>query len=66
MTQAWDLARAAAPVVVAVLDTGIDLGHEDLAANLWTNDREIPGNGLDDDGDGFIDDVHGIDVSSTP
>jgi hypothetical protein len=48
--------------VVAVIDTGVDLNHPDLAANLWTNSREIPGNGVDDDGDGYVDDVHGVDV----
>ena len=45
--------------IVAVLDTGVDLNHPDLKANLWTNPREIAGNGLDDDGNGIIDDVHG-------
>lgn len=49
-------------VVVAVLDTGVDLDHPDLAQSLWTNPREVPGNGLDDDRNGVADDVHGIDV----
>lgn len=48
--------------IVAVLDTGIDLDHPDLEANIWTNPREIPGNGKDDDGNGVIDDVHGFDA----
>ena len=47
--------------VVAVLDTGIDYNHPDLAANIWVNTGEIPGNGKDDDGDGYIDDVRGWD-----
>ncbi|MEW6281937.1 MAG: S8 family serine peptidase, partial [Candidatus Eremiobacterota bacterium] len=45
--------------VIAVLDTGVDPDHPDLAANLWTNPGEIPGNGKDDDGNGVVDDVHG-------
>lgn len=49
--------------VVAVLDTGIDYAHDDLKANLWTNPGEIPGNGLDDDGNGVVDDVHGYDAT---
>jgi len=49
-------------IVVAVIDTGVDLNHPDLAANLWTNSREIPGNGIDDDHNGYVDDVHGADV----
>ncbi len=48
--------------MVAVIDTGVDLNHPDLAANLWTNSREVPGNGVDDDGNGYVDDVHGVDV----
>ena len=50
-----------ADVTVAIIDSGIDLGHPDLAPNLWTNPGEIPGNGVDDDGNGFVDDVHGYD-----
>src|SRR3954449_11479181 len=49
-------------VTVAVVDTGVDLAHRDLAPNLWTNPGEVPGNGLDDDGDGVVDDVHGADL----
>ena len=48
-------------VTVAVVDTGIDLTHRDLAPNLWSNPGEVPGNGIDDDGDGIVDDVHGAD-----
>tara|TARA_R110002167_G_scaffold231328_1_gene436538 strand:+ start:2074 stop:3705 length:1632 start_codon:yes stop_codon:yes gene_type:complete len=46
-------------VIVAILDSGIDLKHEDLDGVLWTNKREKPGNGIDDDGNGYIDDIHG-------
>ncbi len=46
-------------VQVAVIDSGLDIDHEDLAAKLWTNADEIPGNDVDDDGNGYIDDVHG-------
>jgi subtilisin family serine protease len=55
---AWDSARGQG-VVVAVVDTGLDLTHPDIAGNIWTNSGEIAGNGLDDDGNGYIDDVHG-------
>jgi len=61
VTGAWDQTTGG-DVVVAVLDTGADLRHPDLEANLWTNPGEVPGNGRDDDGDGFVDDVHGADV----
>ena len=49
-------------VTIAVIDTGVDYNHEDLRANMWTNPNEIPGNGIDDDGDGYIDDVYGANV----
>ena len=49
-------------VVVAVIDTGVDIDHEDLADNIWKNTGEIPGNGIDDDGNGYIDDYCGVNV----
>jgi thermitase len=58
---AWARATAGA-VTVAVVDTGVDLSHPDLAPNLWTNPGEVPGNGIDDDADGYVDDVHGVDL----
>jgi len=58
--EAWDLAVGSPDVVVGVLDSGMDMEHEDLAANLYTNPGEVL-NGLDDDGNGFIDDLHGWD-----
>ena len=47
------------PVIVAVLDAGVDTAHEDLVGHIWTNTREIPGNGIDDDHNGYVDDIHG-------
>ena len=49
----------ARPVIVAILDTGVDIEHEDLKDNVWTNSDEIPDNGIDDDNNGYIDDIHG-------
>ena len=51
--------RKSKPVIVAVIDNGVDINHEDLRKNIWTNLKEIPGNGIDDDHNGFIDDIHG-------
>ncbi len=56
---AWDLETGDPAIVVAISDTGIDHGHPDLAANLWRNPGEIPGNGIDDDGNGIADDEFG-------
>lgn len=66
--KAWEYMKAQGvpggdpTVTVAVIDTGVDYNHEDLRANMWTNPNEIPGNGIDDDGDGYVDDVYGANV----
>ena len=57
----WSVSTGSRDVVVALIDGAVDLDHPDLAANIWTNPGEVPGNGEDDDGNGFIDDVHGYD-----
>jgi len=62
--EAWELSTGSKNVLGAVIDTGIDRNHEDLKANMWTNPGEIAGNGKDDDGNGFIDDVHGWDFAN--
>jgi len=51
--------RTSEPVVVAIIDSGIDIEHEDLQGKIWINEKEIPDNGIDDDGNGYIDDVYG-------
>lgn len=56
---AWDITTGSNNVIIAVVDTGIDLLHLDLSSNLWVNTGEIPGNGIDDDNNGYIDDVYG-------
>jgi subtilisin family serine protease len=58
--RAWDLTTGSPSVVLASVDTGVDYTHPDLAANMWRNPGEIAGNGLDDDENGYVDDVHGI------
>ena len=60
----WDASAGAAPVTVAVIDTGVDISHPDLANRLWRNAGEIAGNGIDDDHDGYIDDVNGWNFAS--
>jgi subtilisin family serine protease len=59
---AWDLTTGSSNVVVADIDTGLGYTHQDIAANAWVNAAEIQGNGVDDDGNGFVDDIYGLDV----
>ena len=61
--EAWTISQGDG-VVVAVVDTGVDYNHEDIQENIWINQGEIDGNGLDDDNNGFIDDIRGWDFSS--
>lgn len=58
----WALKADASDVVVAVVDTGVNYFHQDLAANMWSNQDEIPDDGIDNDGNGYIDDLYGIDT----
>jgi len=60
LPEAWDEVKGEeGEVLIAIVDTGVDIAHPDLRDNLWTNPNETPGNGLDDDGNGFTDDAHG-------
>ena len=56
---AWQYCTGDPSIIVAVIDEGVDYTHEDLKANMWTNPGEIAGNGIDDDNNGYVDDVHG-------
>jgi len=60
--EAWVLTTGSPSVVVAVIDSGIEYNHEDLRPNMWVNPGEIAGNGFDDDGNGYVDDIFGIDA----
>ncbi|OHX66401.1 S8 family serine peptidase [Flammeovirga pacifica] len=62
--EAWKTTTGNSNVIVSVHDEGIDTNHEDLRANLWINTGEIPGNGIDDDGNGYVDDIYGYSFSN--
>lgn len=61
--EAWNIATGGT-VTIAVIDTGVDYTHSDLLANMWKNTKEVAGNGIDDDGNGYVDDVYGYDFAS--
>ncbi len=61
---AWGTTKGTPEVIVGVIDTGVDYTHEDLVDNMWRNPREIPDNGIDDDNNGYVDDIVGWDFPS--
>lgn len=62
--EAWKICTGSPEIIVAIVDQGVDCTHPDLAANIWINPGEIPGNGIDDDGNGYVDDIHGYNFVS--
>ena len=66
LPQAWAIEKGNREVVIAIIDSGIDYRHDDLASKAWINPDEVPDNGLDDDGNGYVDDIYGWDFTDAP
>ena len=66
LPQAWAIEKGNREVVIAIIDSGIDYRHDDLASKAWINPGEVPDNGLDDDGNGYVDDIYGWDFTDAP
>lgn len=66
LPETWAIEKGNKDVIIAIIDSGIDYRHEDLKQKIWVNPGEIPENGLDDDGNGYIDDIHGWDFTDAP
>ena len=62
-TKSWNIIRESPNITIAILDSGVQIDHPDLADNIWRNVREAPGNNIDDDKNGFVDDVNGWDFN---
>ncbi len=61
LVEAWDTFTGSNQTVIAIIDTGVDYNHPDLIANMWINPGEVAGDGIDNDGNGYVDDIYGID-----
>jgi len=61
--QAWDISQGDTSVVIGIVDSGVEWTHQDLSVNIWNNQNEIPNNNIDDDNNGYVDDIHGWDFA---
>src|SRR5205814_61911 len=64
LPEAWDLEKGSSTITIGIMDTGVDAGHPDLTTHIWANPGEVPGDALDNDGNGYVDDVNGWDFGN--